>query len=69
MNRLNHCTFLVTVNGGEPFRVGKNMPDTGDFMREQMSLRYYIHSIKRQFARTPHDKVRVILEEDDNETS
>ena len=58
------CTFIVTVNGGEPFRVLKEMPDSGDFIRDQMSMRYYIQNIRRGLQKTPHDKVRVILEED-----
>lgn len=58
------CTLIVTVNGGQPFKILKQLPDTGDADRDLWSIKYLIHHTRCQYMSTPHDKVTVRLEDD-----
>ena len=59
------CTLIVTVNGGQPFKIFKQLPSTGDASRDLWSIKHWIHHTQRQYMSTPHDKVTVRLEDGD----
>lgn len=58
------CTLIVTVNGGQPFKILKQIPDTGDANKDLWSIKYWIHNTRCNYMSTPHDKVTVRLEDD-----